>query len=182
MDDFKNRYYEVVEGPMTAIFLRDHEKGDAEDVFEMDFDPLVQAYIGGIKTREESEGGLEFVLKNRAKFKYSLKANVHLGEAKVIGYCGMRPLQGLGPELFFGLNSKYWGKGYCRQAILLYLEKEAGSIARIFATVHPDNLKSQNVLENVGFHFEKKIYYEPRKMDHRMFVKNKIGYGLNGNK
>jgi RimJ/RimL family protein N-acetyltransferase len=156
---------------MSAISLRNHESSDAADVFEINSDPLVQTFLGGVKSHEETKNGFEYVLNNFHRFKYPLRAIVHNGENKVIGYCAMQPLKGIGFEIYFGLNSKYWGKGYCRQAVLLYLEKETLGVEKVFATVDPDNVKSQRLLESTGFEFEKEIFYEPLGKMHRLYAR-----------
>jgi len=158
---------------MTPIFLREFEAKDVEDLFEMDSDPLVQKFLSGTRTREESENGLFKLIFHRSKMRYGTLAIMLQNKNKVIGYCGLQPLNGFGYELFFGLNSKYWGKGYARLAAKLILETSAPNLSPIYATVNPLNVRSQRVLESLGFHFDKNIFYEPRNMDHKLYVKRR---------
>lgn len=150
--------------------LREIESSDLEDLFEIHSDILVHEFLEPTPSKEEFERNMARYFSIRSKIPYGLIGIISNEEKKVIGYLGVQPLKNYGLELFFGLNSKYWGKGICRNAVRSYLDNHLSELEQIFATVHPQNVRSMKVLEKTGFLFQKDIYYEPQKKDHRLYL------------
>lgn len=58
-------------------------------------------------------------------------------------------------ELAYAINSQWWGKGYATQACRAIIEFSfTQSLTRIAATVDPENLASERVLQKIGMQCE----------------------------
>lgn len=70
----------------------------------------------------------------------------------LIGHCGIQKL-GEEIELFYALNPNAWGKGYATEAskAVISFVKENTKLSKLVALVYPNNKKSINVLEKLGF-------------------------------
>lgn len=136
----------------------------------MDSDPKVREFLGGVKSRAESELGLNHAIRTSALASPGLRAIVEAERDKVIGYIGAPPLEGYGRELCYGLNSGYWGRGICGKAIALYLDSECAALTELHATVHPGNSRSLAVLARAGFRYLQDFHYRPLGQDQGLFV------------
>ena len=75
-------------------------------------------------------------------------------------------------ELGFHIVKRCWGKGFASEAALGVLNYgwRTLRLSKVYAGHHPDNRASQRILENVGFKFLKKVFYEPTGLMHPSYV------------
>lgn len=78
---------------------------------------------------------------------------------KIIGWCGLGPLQ-FSPseiELYYGLSVDHWGRGLATEAAKALLDYGFYTIGldTIVAVVKPDNLASKKVIEKLGMRYRK---------------------------
>jgi len=77
-----------------------------------------------------------------------------------IGMCGLIKRDGLEDvDLGFALLARYRGRGYAQEAAAAVLDygRKALGLKRIVAITSPDNLRSIQVLENIGFVYEQTL-------------------------
>jgi RimJ/RimL family protein N-acetyltransferase len=157
---------------VSRIVLRDVEAADLIDICEMESDIRVREFIGGVRTREQSLTGLKFLLAN-LESRWVPKAVCLAGQGKMIGYCGLQPLDKEEPqriEVFYGLNAGYWGHGYATQAVKLKLAEafETG-IDKVYARVDGKNKRSIALVVKLGFAIEGERYDEKLKKNEILF-------------
>jgi ribosomal-protein-alanine N-acetyltransferase len=79
----------------------------------------------------------------------------------VIGWAGVGPLEfdESQTEIFYGLSSQHWGKGYSTEAAQAVLDYAFGTIGlkRLVGVTKPENVASVKILEKIGMTFEKKL-------------------------
>jgi [ribosomal protein S5]-alanine N-acetyltransferase len=80
---------------------------------------------------------------------YTLWAVVERESGRLVGDCGMIPLEGHGPEVELGyrFDREHWGRGYATEAAVAVrdLGFDRFGLERIYVDVHLDNAASQNV-------------------------------------
>lgn len=81
---------------------------------------------------------------------------------KVIGVAGLDyPNDWPEPEIQWGLNRLYWGKGYASEAVRAVKETTAKYLPdlSLISLIHPDNANSSNLAKAVGAYFEKEYFF-----------------------
>ncbi|MBT4792271.1 MAG: GNAT family N-acetyltransferase [Halobacteriovoraceae bacterium] len=78
-----------------------------------------------------------------------------------IGYIGLSPKSDKTAHLGYGIYNEFRGKGLCRKACSLYLEKQIPLLSKeikyLMGTTLPENKRSQKVLKRLGLDFYKKV-------------------------
>jgi ribosomal-protein-alanine N-acetyltransferase len=98
-------------------------------------------------------------------------AVISKGDQKLIGWCGLGPLE-FSPEeveIFYGLSKDQWGKGIATEAATTVLRYgfETLKLDQIVAVTDPRNAASVKVIQKLGMIFRKKIENLPEK--HRSY-------------
>lgn len=127
-----------------------------------DLEPLAEIWTHpdvarGLITRPRGRADVErlFVAMIHDARRWGMWAIVHKADDALIGRCGFYAFRGersIVPELAFFLAKPYWGAGLATEAghaCLRHLFRSPVR-ARAVATVLPDNLASQRVLEKIG--------------------------------
>ncbi|UCE25376.1 MAG: GNAT family N-acetyltransferase [Candidatus Zixiibacteriota bacterium] len=82
-------------------------------------------------------------------------------DTPVIGWAGVGPLEfdESQTEIFYGLSSEHWGKGYAHEAAQAVLDYAFDTIGlkRLVGVAKPENVASVKILEKIGMVFEKKL-------------------------
>lgn len=161
---FKDIYVET-----ENIILKPYSMDDFEDLYEAYSDKNVMKYIPeGTMTREWLTNLINWMVnycyenntaENMNKFGVSVEdKKTH----RVIGWCGLgtfdcNPVE---VEIFYGLRSEYWGRGFGTEAASAMLEYGFNTIGlkRIIALVNTDNIASQKVIKKIGLKYEKMFY------------------------
>jgi ribosomal-protein-alanine N-acetyltransferase len=136
--------------------------------------PLVQPWIGP-HTRADVVREIELQDEHQRSCGWSLWAVEERGSGRLIGDCGLQPLEHRGPEIELGydLHPDVWGRGLATEAACAVMRHAFGAlgIEHVVAVVKPDHLASQRVLEKAGLrrcgtreaYGEELLLYEARK-------------------
>jgi len=83
---------------------------------------------------------------------YGLWLIHELGGTDLIGTAGLRPLEGLGLEIFYSLAPCYWGQGYATEAARAVVEHALGPLGlpEVLAEVDEGNAASVAVIKRLG--------------------------------
>jgi RimJ/RimL family protein N-acetyltransferase len=136
--------------------LRPFTENDLQVLIDLDTDPEVMKYVGGVVTDMEILKGIlkkvmdrYQVLKDRGTWVAELKST---GEA--IGWFTLRPQPQFQDETEVGyrLKKKFWNQGYATEGTKMLVQYgfEKLKLNKIVAFTHLENQKSQNVLMKSG--------------------------------
>ena len=133
--------------------LRGLREGDLQRILDIYTHPRVRALIGD-HTLAELREELDFWIAHQAAHGWSLWALEELATGRLVGDCGLQPLELRGPEveLSYDLSPHVWGRGYATEAARATLSLAFGSfgIERVVAVVKSDHAASRAVLERLG--------------------------------
>lgn len=159
---------------MTArLQMRPLRHGDLDALAEIYLHPLVARWIGP-HTRQDVACEITQHIANQASLGWSFWAVEDRGSGRLIGDCGLQPLEHHGPEVELGydLHPSVWGHGLATEAAREVIRQGFGPLGleHIVAVVKPEHLASQRVLEKVGLRHagtraaygEKMFFYEAR--------------------
>jgi RimJ/RimL family protein N-acetyltransferase len=136
------------------LIVRIFEPDDLEAAFELNSDPLVRCYTGGVLERDESDKRMQTLISDVAATGLGARAVVERSTNQMVGYCGLQEFHGRADiELFYGLHPGAWGKGYATEAAKAVVKWGFGNgmFDRFLAIVHPQNENSIRVLGKLGF-------------------------------
>ena len=133
---------------------------DLDEMVAMRSDPEVARYMGGekIRTREFNETRLKFYLDCYDKFGFGMMATIYKPDDKLIGWCGLQPLEDTGEtEVGYGFIKDYWGRGLATEAARAWLDYgfNVANLERIVAVAVPENKPSWQVMEKCGMKYER---------------------------
>lgn len=77
------------------------------------------------------------------------------GEPALAGYCGIvAARRRADPEIIYALRPEYWGRGLASELVPALLDYGFGAcnLARLVATIRPENHASLRVVEKAGMH------------------------------
>lgn len=165
--------------PITTarLLLRPLRRDDVDALAEVYQHPLVMRWIGS-RTREDVAREVGLQLEHQASLGWSFWAVEDRRTARMIGDCGLQPLEHRGPEVELGydLHPDAWGRGLATEAARAVMEQAFGplEIDRVIAVVKPDHVASQRVLEKAGLHpagtrvayGESMLLYEARRLEY----------------
>jgi RimJ/RimL family protein N-acetyltransferase len=139
---------------LTArLRLRPVRVDDLEALSEIYLHPRVAPWTG-LRTREEVKRELSLQREHQATLGFSCWVLERRSTRRVIGDCGLQPLEHRGPEIEVGYNlhPSVWGQGLASEAARAVLDVAFGrlGIGRVVAVVSPENPASQRVLEKAG--------------------------------
>ena len=136
---------------LTArLRLRPLRAEDEDALTEVYLHPLVAKWIGP-HTREDVAREIAQHVEHQALRGWSFWAVEDRASARLIGDCGLQPLEQRGPEIELGydFHPRTWGHGLATEAARAVITQAFGplGIAHVVAVVKPENLASQRVLE-----------------------------------
>lgn len=155
--------------PLTTtprLLLRPLELDDLESLVPILSDPLVMEYsASGPLSKEKIQVWLTDMIAEYELPGFSVWAVILKDENKLIGFCGIRPVDLDGRteiELIFRFAQTYWGQGYATEASHGAIEYAFNSLAinNVIAIVDPRNTRSLNVLQKLHMHYEKDSIYK----------------------
>lgn len=142
------------------LWLREYVPEDAEAVFELGSNPVVQRYTGDpcLTSIEEAQAVLlQHPIEDYRQHGFGRWAVVLKTNGKVIGFAGLKYLPELDElDLGYRLLPEFWGKGLATEASLACVRYgfETLQRTRIIGLVDPANVASIRVLEKCGLAFE----------------------------
>ncbi|HLY51325.1 MAG TPA: GNAT family N-acetyltransferase [Solirubrobacteraceae bacterium] len=135
--------------------MRPLQPEDLDALAEVYMDPRVMEWIGP-QTQEDVERELMLQLSQQAELGWSFWAVEDRHTHRMIGDCGLQPLEHVGPdvELGYDLHPDAWGRGLATEAARAVMGAAFGplNLDRVIAVVKPDHRASQRVLEKAGLH------------------------------
>jgi ribosomal-protein-alanine N-acetyltransferase len=139
---------------LTArLRLRPLRPDDVDALGEVYLHPLVARWIGP-HTREDVVREIGLQIEHQASFGWSFWAVEDRVSGRLIGDCGLQPLEHRGPEVELGydLHPRAWGRGLATEAARAVMRQAFGplGIERVVAVVKPEHIASQRVLEKAG--------------------------------
>ena len=139
----------------TRLRLRPLRHEDLDDLAEVYLHPLVMRWIGSI-TREDVERELARQIEHQRTLGWSFWAVEDRRTNRMIGDCGLQPLEHHGPdvELGYDLHPDVWGRGLATEAARAVMRQAFGPLRldHVMAVVKTDHVASQRVLEKAGLH------------------------------
>jgi len=156
------------------LILRRLNVDDAPFILTLLNEPSFLRYIGDKKVRD-LDGARQYILNgpvasyDRNGFGLNL---VELNESP-IGICGLLKRDELPhPDIGFALLPDFWSKGFAFEAATAVLQdgRERLSLEHILAITSLDNEASINLLQRLGFRFEKVIKLSADGEEVRLFT------------
>lgn len=128
---------------------------DLEAIHALYGNPRVVRWVGdgSPASREGCEEWLRVTERNYQRRGYGMWALTPRGGGPLIGCCGLvHPGGQPEPEVKYALAEDHWGQGLASELLqaLLPFGAQSWQLSRILATVAPENLASQRVLEKAG--------------------------------
>ena len=136
--------------------LRPITEADAEVAFAWLGDPEIMRFIprGPDATLDDTRARLANFRAHHERFGFSKRLIIHRETGQPMGDSGLLHLpDGKRVELGYRLLPQYWGAGYATEvgrAWIAWWEAHRPG-EELFADVHPENGKSQRVLDRLGF-------------------------------
>ncbi|MDE2235002.1 MAG: GNAT family N-acetyltransferase [Gammaproteobacteria bacterium] len=135
---------------------------DAPFILELVNDPAWLHYIGD-KNVHSLQDARDYIRKGPLDMYARLGFGLYMVTLKTgirIGLCGLIKRDGLEHvDLGFALHERYRGRGYAREAAAAVLEygRNKLGLKRILAITAPDNQRSIQLLQNIGFVYEQNL-------------------------
>lgn len=143
----------IIESERLYFRLMEHKDEDA--LFEIWGDSETMRYCGNTAKRERIPKIIEYDRNQYEKHGNSVFALVQKTDNKLIGICGGKLDEDdvLCVEAILHLNKTAWGKGYGTEALKAYIAwlKAAKKASLVYASAHPDNNASLNMIRKCGF-------------------------------
>jgi ribosomal-protein-alanine N-acetyltransferase len=142
------------------LYIRPFKPEDAEALHEIFGNPEVMGRLpkGSSPSLQVTRERLAKIIKHQNENGLSLWALIEKKSGKLIGDCGLIPVEGKGPEieLSYDISRAYWGKGYATEAAqeCLKFGFEKLGLTRIIALTFPDHYASRRVMEKIGMIYE----------------------------
>jgi [ribosomal protein S5]-alanine N-acetyltransferase len=137
----------------ARLHLRPLRRDDLDALAGVYLHPQVERWIGS-HTREDVEREITLQLEHQASRGWSFWAVEDRETGRVIGDCGLQPLEHRGHEVELGydLHPDVWGRGLATEAVRAVVEQAFGPLGvdRVVAVVKPEHLASRRVLEKAG--------------------------------
>ncbi len=105
-------------------------------------------------TRQECERWLQVTFDNYARRGYGMFTLVERATGQVVGFAGLvHPGNQAEAEVKYAFRREYWGRGLASEVVpeLVHYGNSQHQLARVIATVAPEHLASQRVLQKSGF-------------------------------
>ena len=150
----------------TNLTIRHFTLEDLDDLTFILGNPNVMEFsTKGPLSREETQVWLQERLQHYEHPGFSFWALIPKADDKLIGYCGLHPLQIDGHteiEIGFRLDHAYWGQGLATEATETCRDYAFNKLAfsRIVAIIESQNTRSINVIDKLGMTYEKDTVYE----------------------
>lgn len=136
-----------------------------DEVRRMHRDPDAMAYLGGVRTEEQTRAYLARNLQHWADYGFGLWILRDAGGGDPIGRAVLRhiPVDGVDEvEVGYGFYPAYWGRGLATEVAVacLALGRRHLHLGSIVALTSPDNLASHHVLRKAGLAHERDLLHD----------------------
>ena len=154
----------------ARLLIRPIRPEDAEQLHAVYGDPDVMRWIpsGPADSLETTRRRVARYIDEQDRSGFSLWAVIERASGRVIGDCGLFPVEGRGPEveLAYRLGRSAWGRGYATEAAATCLRYgcERLGLDRIIAITDPDHTASRRVIEKLGMSYDGTRKFYGREM------------------
>lgn len=159
------------------VLLRRLEFGDASFVIELLNEPSFREFIGdkAVRSADDARRYLaEGPIASYESHGFGLLMVCSLAGETPLGMCGLVAREGFDdPDLGFAFLRRHWSKGYALEAaraVMNYAEKEL-HLDRVIAMADRENLASVNLLDKLGFVYERMVRMPDESEDVCLFAK-----------
>lgn len=167
----------------SRLILRTFAKEDSEVFYEMNSDPDVMRYLGGVLSKEESDAYLQRILKGYDENKYGLYAAELKETGEFIGYIGLANANFVSDftpcvEIGWRLKKQHWKKGYATEGAIACIDYAFRTLElpEICSFTAETNTPSEKVMKRIGM--EKKGYFGHPKVDKSSELHRHVLYWL----
>lgn len=168
------------------LILRPWKIEDLELFAQLNADPRVMEYFPSPLSRQESD---QMAKKTRDLFDqhgWGLWAVSIKNGSSFIGYIGLAPVKfssHFTPAIEIGwrIAHEFWGKGYATEGAkaCLTFGFETLHLPEIVSFTVPDNVRSRNVMEKIGFHYDPKDDFDHPLLPEGDPLKRHVLYRIN---
>jgi RimJ/RimL family protein N-acetyltransferase len=137
------------------LILRPWRPADVRAFHAMGQDPEVMRHLGPLASRADARGAFARMAACQAQFGFCFWAIERRGDARFIGFCGLKP--GRGPiageiEIGWRLARAHWGEGLAREAAQAVLAWSWANlnVPSVTAITTPGNVRSWGLMERLG--------------------------------
>lgn len=131
---------------MNKVTITQNIKAYCEEYIEMEFDPVVKKYVGGLPGKSEEEMRRQI---NCGDYDYQgIYAILDNSTESFVGRCGFLEDNGE-KEIYIVIAKKYWRNKFARPAIQEQLKITGRE--NIIAIIDPGNIKSIKLFRSLGF-------------------------------
>ena len=140
------------------LILRPWHDGDRVPFAAMGQDPEVMAHLGPLRTRAQSDAGVDGLIAEQQQRGHCFWAMERRADGAFLGFCGIDAIDsrisGIAGEAEIGwrLRRDAWGLGYAREAAQASLDWGFANLPsdRIIAITTPGNVRSWGLMERLG--------------------------------
>lgn len=139
------------------LILRSWQERDRAPYHLIKSDPLVMATLGPLQSRADSDATLNRLIDADRQTGHTFWAVERRSDQVLLGYAGLMRGPDATPiagelEIGWGLGSRYWSRGYAREAAEAVLAWVWGRTDRqdIVAITTPGNRRSWGLMERLG--------------------------------
>ena len=144
-----------IETPRLRI--RSLTAGDADGLHRVFGDPQAMRYVGPTgraRTRTQTAESVARYMAGEREHGFGLWAVDRRSDGRMIGLCGLTPVEGVGPdvEVVYVLERPAWGRGYATEMARACLDTGFGcfGLDRVIALAYPMNAASIQVMRKAG--------------------------------
>jgi RimJ/RimL family protein N-acetyltransferase len=155
------------------LLLRPLRPGDLDGFAALNADPQVAEWIGGVRTREETETWLASRIETAAAEGYGHLSVLDRATGAFLGRCGLSHWEIEGRdelEVGYALVRSAWGHGYATEAAVAVRDHALNDLGkrRLIALVAYGNERSAGVAGRLGMSHERDVEWHERT--HRLFA------------
>jgi [ribosomal protein S5]-alanine N-acetyltransferase len=146
------------------LILRPFTLDDAEASFEMNTDPEVMRFLGGVTATsvdEVREMMNQTTLADYRKYGFGRHAVIHKETNEFMGFTGLKYIIELDEvDIGYRLIPKFWRQGYGYESALPCIDFAFNDLGldRIIALAKPDNIASTTLMKKLGLTYEKMVH------------------------
>lgn len=149
--------------PTERLRYRPLEASDADALHRVWGDAEVMRYLPSGPS-QSLEDTTERVVRHASRFAetgYGLCAVVERESGRVVGVCGLFPVEWVGPEVevAYHFARDVWNRGYATEAAAAWVRCafDGRGLERVVALAFPENRASTRVMEKIGMRFQREV-------------------------
>ena len=161
------------------LYVRDLLPEDAQGIYELDTDPRVMKFLGGVTMTsiEKAKKIVENIIWQYEEFGMGRLAIIDKTNEEFIGWTGIKRERNVRDFIYYDLGyrikHKYWGKGIATETAKFSLEHGFNTLKldEICGAADLEHIASQKVLMKVGLELKGTFFYEDEEC--KWFVINR---------